>query len=147
MELFNKISTLVLRSAAVAGGDEQMKSPTAQMPNVVLKPVDPFMKEKKLIILSGAIPIIFISLIAFRQILEHNFRGSLKYKYIYSYGSTISLFIQLFLIIISFLLTIYVLLNRKCYNFWISVSSFILSSSVFLYVTIMLLIGFIKTNN
>ena len=28
----NKFSTLVLRSAAVAGGDEKMKSPTAQMP-------------------------------------------------------------------------------------------------------------------
>ena len=32
IELKNKIFTLVLRSAAVAGGDEWMKSPTAQMP-------------------------------------------------------------------------------------------------------------------
>jgi len=31
----NMFCTLVLRSAAVAGGDEQMKSPTAQMPNVM----------------------------------------------------------------------------------------------------------------
>ena len=32
IELQNKISTLVLRSASVAGGDDVMKSPTAQMP-------------------------------------------------------------------------------------------------------------------
>jgi|GEM_PF-6009674 len=32
IEQQNKISTLVLRSAAVAGGDEWMKSPTEQMP-------------------------------------------------------------------------------------------------------------------
>jgi len=31
IELLNKISTLVISSAAVAGGDEWMKAPTAQM--------------------------------------------------------------------------------------------------------------------
>jgi hypothetical protein len=36
IELLNKISTLVLRSAAVAGGDEWMKSPKAQMPESCL---------------------------------------------------------------------------------------------------------------
>jgi hypothetical protein len=35
-------STFVLRLAAVAGGDEKMKSPTAQMPNVMGK----FMKRQ-----------------------------------------------------------------------------------------------------
>lgn len=32
IEQQNIFSTLVLRSAAVAGGDDEMKSPTAQMP-------------------------------------------------------------------------------------------------------------------
>src|SRR5688500_16701206 len=40
IELLNKISTLVLRSAAVAGGDVEMKPPTAQMPNVACKRSD-----------------------------------------------------------------------------------------------------------
>ncbi len=141
----SKFRLLVINLASVP--DSWLIPQNTKASNVVRKPVDPFMKEKKLIFLSGAIPIIFISLIVFRQFLENNFRGSMKYRYIYSYGSTISLFIQLFLILISFLLALYILFNRKRYKFWTCAFSFILSSSVFLYVTIMFLIGFMKTSN
>jgi hypothetical protein len=50
IEQQNKFSTLVLRSAAVAGGDEWMKPPTAQMPNVACK----FMRRFIIIIISFA---------------------------------------------------------------------------------------------
>ena len=40
IELLYKFSALVPRSAAVAGGDEWMKSPTAQMPERYAQPMD-----------------------------------------------------------------------------------------------------------
>ncbi|MFI5406151.1 MAG: hypothetical protein ACHQ1D_06515, partial [Nitrososphaerales archaeon] len=68
------------------------------------------MKAKKLVILSLSIPALFMLLMAFRQFLEYYFRMSAKYKYIYSYGSSISFLIQLALILTSFILAIYILL-------------------------------------
>jgi hypothetical protein len=104
-----------------------------------------FMKEKKLIILSLTIPILFVLLVLFRQLIEYYFRFSKEYKYIYSYGSTISLFIQLFLVLSSFLLGIYIIANRKRYTFWTDCVSLIFGGSLFLYFTTMLLISLIKT--
>lgn len=99
------------------------------------------MKDKKLLIFSAAIPAVFISLMAFREFLEYNFRGSAKYGDLYAYGSTIALVIQFFLVLISFLLTVYILLRRKHYSFKTNVLSLILGSSVFIYFAIMLLIS------
>ncbi len=120
-------------------------APPTQSPTVVRKPVDPFMKEKKLIFLSLTIPILFVLLVLFRQFIEYYFRFSKEYKYIYSYGSTISLFAQLFLILASFLLGIYIIANRRRYTFWTNFASLTFGFSLFLYFTTILLIGVIKT--
>ena len=122
-----------------------MNTSTAASPTVVRKPVDPFMKQKKLILLSLTIPILFVLLVLFRQFLEYYFRFSKEYKYIYSYGSTISFFVQLFLVLSSFLLGIYIIANRRRYTFWTNLVSLIFGLSLFLYFTTMLLIGVIKT--
>lgn len=109
------------------------------------KPVTQFMKQKKLILLSIAIPVLFALLVAFRKFLEYYFRFSKEYKYIYSYGSTFSLFVQLFLILSSFILGIYIIVNRKQYTFWTTLISFVFGLSLFLYFTTALLISLIKT--
>ena len=117
----------------------------AKLRTVVRKPIDPLMKEKKLVIFSLAIPITFVLLVFFRQFIEYYFRFSKEYKYIYSYGSTISLFVQLFLVLSSFCLGIYIIANRRRYTFTTNIISLIFGLSLFLYFTTMLLISFIKT--
>ena len=51
IELLNKISTLVLRSTTVTRGDEQMKSPTAQMPGRCRQLYRHFMRQSIILIL------------------------------------------------------------------------------------------------
>ena len=105
------------------------------------------MKDKKILILSLAIPSLFISLIVFRQFLENTFRGPVMYRYFYSSVSTITMLIQLSLILVSFLFALHILSNRKRYNSIITTLSFIFSSSVFLYISTMLLISVIEGIN
>ena len=104
------------------------------------------MKAKKLIGLSLAIPVLFVLLAEIKGLLEYYFRGSEKYRYIYSYGATITFFIQLFLLVASFLLGIYIFTNRKQYSFLINMLSLFFGLSVFLYFTIGLLYAFIATD-
>lgn len=50
------------------------------------------MNSKKLIIISLAIPVLFVLLIVFRQLIEYYFRFSKEYRFIFSLGSPIAFF-------------------------------------------------------
>jgi hypothetical protein len=93
-----------------------------------------FMKEKKLIFSSLSIPALFVVFGFLHQPLEYYFRFSIDYKYIYTYGSLLLMALQIFLIFLSFIFGVYIFYNRKRYQLWRSVFSFIVASSLFLYI-------------
>jgi hypothetical protein len=92
------------------------------------------MKEKKLILLSLAIPALFVVLGFSHKPLEYYFRFSKDYKYIYTYGGMLLMAFQMFLIFLSFSFGIYIFYNRKRYGLWRSIFSFVFASSLFLYI-------------
>ena len=94
------------------------------------------MKEKKIILLSLAIPVLFVVTALFKDTLEYFFRGSEKYHYIYSIGATISFFIQILLVLASFSIGMYIVVNRKQYSLWTNIITLLFGLSVFLYLTI-----------
>jgi hypothetical protein len=97
-------------------------------------------KEKRLLFISLAIPILFSFLAFLSQILEYYFRFSDKYHFIYSWGSSFSFLVQMILILVSMTFGIYFLDQRKQLNFQFFIFGLLLSSSVFLYCFIALLI-------
>lgn len=97
------------------------------------------MNSRKLIIISLAIPVLFVLLIVFRQLIEYYFRFSKEYRFIYSQGSPIAFFTQLFLVFFSFLWGIYIIINRRRYTAQVFYISLILGLSVFIYILIIFL--------
>lgn len=103
---------------------------------LIYKPIDPQMKEKKLILISLAIPVLFYITVEMRAILEYFFRMSEKYHYIYSNGSFFLLLVQMFLVFVSFYIGFYIVVNRRQFTWKTKIISILIGSSVFLYLVI-----------
>jgi hypothetical protein len=101
------------------------------------------MKERKLILLSLSIPVLFVLLALFKSFLEYYFRFSEKYRYVYTAGATISFFGQLLLILSSFTLGIYIIVNRKQFTWKTKTLSLLFGLSLFVYFVILIAVGFI----
>lgn len=99
----------------------------------------------RIVITSFAVPIAFILIMFLNNLLERNFRGSHKYRFIYSYGSTICTFTQLGLTLISLLLALNVAVNYKKYTVWTNIIAFLFGASVFLYLFIGVTWGIIRS--
>lgn len=95
-----------------------------------------FMKERKLILLSLSIPVLFVLLALFKDFVEYFYRASEKYRYIYTIGATISSFLQMLLILLSFSLGIYIIVNRKQYTWKTNMLALLLGVSLFLIIAI-----------
>jgi len=102
------------------------------------------MKEKKLILLSLTIPILYGLLVLFDRFLEYYFRFSKEYRFIYSYGSSIILNVQLIIILFSFGLGIYIIANLKKFTRTTIIISLFFGLSLFLYFIIMILLVVLK---
>src|SRR5690242_19465012 len=97
-------------------------------------------KEKKLLFISLAIPFLFGFLSFITSLAEYYFRLSTKYHFIYSWVSTTSFFMQIALVLVSMAFGVYFLDQRKQMNSWFFIFGLLISSSVFVYFFIALII-------
>ncbi len=102
------------------------------------------MKERKLILISLSIPVLFVLLALFKDFVEYYYRFSEKYRYIYSIGATISSFLQMLLILLSFSLGIYIIVNRKQYTWKTNMLALLLGVSLFLLFSAWMVYAIIK---
>lgn len=102
------------------------------------------MKEKKLILIALAIPVLFYITIEMRGILEYYFRISEKYHYIYTYGSLYFLFVQVILLVVSFYIGLYMVVNRKQYSLKTKIIALLPGSSVFVAFAVLIVYIIVK---
>jgi hypothetical protein len=111
---------------------------------LIYKPIQPLMKEKKLILIALAIPVLFYITIEMRGILEYYFRISEKYHYIYTYGSLYFLFVQVILLVVSFYIGLYMVVNRKQYSLKTKIIALLPGSSVFVAFAVLIVYIIVK---
>lgn len=76
--------------------------------------------------------------------VEYYYRASEKYRYIYTIGATISSFSQMLLILLSFTLGIYIIINRKQYTWKTNTLALMLGVSLFLFFSAMMIYAMLK---
>ena len=99
-----------------------------------------YRSQIRTIVGAGCVTLLLIMIAEGRTGLEYYFRFSKEYHWIYANGSFMGLLLQLFLLIISLVFSLYLIYTAKRYSnrvLWIG--SFVLAASPFTYFTIALM--------